>query len=83
MHFYGKFNGIYQEIALQAFHNTLAGMIADVTVADDGQVLVHKVTCAVDCGRVINPKIVEAQIVSGVVFGLTATLKSSINVMEQ
>jgi len=36
--------------------------------------------CAVDCGTVINPKIVEAQLAGGIVFGLTATLKSSVTV---
>jgi CO/xanthine dehydrogenase Mo-binding subunit len=75
-----KAAGIYQGVALQDFHNTPAAMVADVSVADDGQVTVHKVVCAVDCGTVINPKIVEAQLIGGIVFGLTATLKSAITV---
>jgi isoquinoline 1-oxidoreductase beta subunit len=36
--------------------------------------------CAVDCGVVINPKIVEAQMEGGIAFGQTATLKSSITI---
>jgi len=55
-------------------------MVANVSVAGDGQVTVHRVVCAVDCGTVINPKIVEAQMIGGIVFGLTATLKSLITV---
>jgi isoquinoline 1-oxidoreductase subunit beta len=55
-------------------------MVANISVADDGKVTVHKVVCAVDCGMVINPKIVEAQLIGGVVFGLTAALKGSITV---
>lgn len=71
---------ISQGVALQEYHNTPVAMVADISVADDGQVNVHRVVCAVDCGTVINPKIVEAQLVGGIVFGLTATLKSSITV---
>ena len=72
--------GIFQGVALQDFHDTPAAMVADVSVSDKGRVKVHRVVCAVDCGIVINPRIVEAQLVSGVVFGLTATLKSSITI---
>jgi len=72
--------GVYQGVALQEFHDTPAAMVADISVADNGRVKVHRVVCAVDCGTVINPKIVEAQLVGGVIFGLTATLKGSITV---
>jgi CO/xanthine dehydrogenase Mo-binding subunit len=41
-------------------------------------VKVHEVFCAVDCGTVINPAIVKAQISSGIIYGLSATLKSKI-----
>ena len=75
-----KSTGVFQGIALQAFHDTPAAMVADISVADNGGITVHRVVCAVDCGTVINPKIVESQITSGIVFGLTATLKSSITV---
>ncbi|MBI5570129.1 MAG: xanthine dehydrogenase family protein molybdopterin-binding subunit [Desulfomonile tiedjei] len=45
-----------------------------------GQLNVHRVVCAVDCGTVINPKIVEAQMSGAIAFGLTATLKGSITI---
>ncbi|MFW6079275.1 MAG: molybdopterin cofactor-binding domain-containing protein [Gemmatimonadota bacterium] len=41
---------------------------------EDGAIRVHRVWCAVDCGRIVNPALVESQIQSGVVFGLTAAL---------
>ena len=47
-------------------------------MGDDGKVMVDRVVCAVDCGAVVNPDTVEAQMVSGIVYGLTATLKSEI-----
>jgi isoquinoline 1-oxidoreductase beta subunit len=40
------------------------------------------VVCAVDCGRVINPDIVRAQMESGVVYGLSAALKGAITIRE-
>ena len=46
----------------------------------DGEVTVHTVYCALDCGRVVNPDIVAAQIEGGVIFGLTAALYGEITV---
>jgi len=43
---------------------------------------VHRVVCALDCGIAINPKNIESQIRGGIVFGLTATLKGSINIKK-
>jgi isoquinoline 1-oxidoreductase beta subunit len=71
---------VFQGIALHTFHHTPVAMVAEVSVGKGGNVKVHRVVCAVDCGTVINPKIVEAQLIGGVVFGLTATLKSSVTV---
>jgi len=39
---------------------------------------VHRVVCAVDCGRVVNPDTVKAQMEGGIIFGLTAALKDEI-----
>jgi isoquinoline 1-oxidoreductase beta subunit len=39
-----------------------------------GEIKIHKITCVVDCGQMVNPKIVESQIESGIVFGLSAAL---------
>jgi isoquinoline 1-oxidoreductase beta subunit len=50
--------------------------IADVTVSEDGKVRVNRVVCAVDCGKVVNPNNVMAQMESGIAFGLTAALKA-------
>ena len=53
-------------------------IVAEVSVGDDGAVRVHRVVCAIDCGIVINPDIVEAQMEGGIAFGLTAALKGEI-----
>ena len=60
-----------------AFGSYMA-QVAEVSVGADGEVRVHRVVCAVDCGQVVNPDTVVAQIESGVIFGLTAALWNEI-----
>ena len=59
--------------------DTYVAEVAEVTVGKDG-VKVDRVVAAVDCGRVINPNGARAQIEGGIVYGLTATLKSAITI---
>ncbi|MGA8142796.1 MAG: xanthine dehydrogenase family protein molybdopterin-binding subunit [Candidatus Acidiferrales bacterium] len=54
--------------------------VAEVTVANDGTVKVDRVVCAIDCGQVINPDMVKAQVEGGLVFGLTAALFDEITI---
>ena len=70
--------GLSRGIAALDFHDTLLGMIAEVSVTKFGVVKVKRIVCAVDCGVVINPKLVAAQMESGITFGLTATIKGRI-----
>ena len=51
--------------------------VAEVSV-EKGEVRVHRVVAAVDCGRVVNPDTVEAQVESAVVYGLSAALRGEI-----
>jgi len=62
------------------FGVTHVAQVAEVSVAQDGTVWVHRVVCAVDCGTVINPDTVKAQMEGGIVFGLTAALKAGITI---
>ena len=55
---------------------------AEVSVSDKGEVRVHKVVCAVDCGLNVNPNTIEAQMESAIVFGLSATLFSEITIKK-
>ncbi|HEU0291543.1 MAG TPA: molybdopterin cofactor-binding domain-containing protein [Anaerolineales bacterium] len=58
------------------FGVTHVAQVAEVTVDTSGNVRVNRVVCAVDCGKVINPDNVAAQMESGIAFGLTAALKA-------
>jgi isoquinoline 1-oxidoreductase subunit beta len=56
--------------------------IAEVAVDKRGQVRVQRVICAVDCGRIVNPDTVRAQIEGGAIFGITATLYGEITIKQ-
>jgi isoquinoline 1-oxidoreductase beta subunit len=65
-------------IATHFSFDSYVAQVAEVSVDSDGTVHVHRVVAAVDCGRVVNPDTVKAQIEGGIVFGLTAALKTEI-----
>ncbi len=65
--------GRHQGIALMEGYGTYLAQVAEISI-DAGRLKVHRICCAVDCGRMVNPAIVESQIESGIVFGLTAAL---------
>lgn len=51
--------------------------IAEVSVANNN-IIVHRITCVVDCGLAVNPAIVRAQMESGIIYGLSAALVGEI-----
>jgi isoquinoline 1-oxidoreductase beta subunit len=65
-------------VALQFVFASYMAFVAEVEVAGNGSVRVRRVVCAVDCGTVVNPDTVQAQIQSGVIFGITAALYGEI-----
>jgi isoquinoline 1-oxidoreductase subunit beta len=66
-------------VALGSNVGSFNAMVAEVAVAN-GKVRVEKVVCAMDCGQIINPHILRQQIESGVIYGLSATLKGQITI---
>ena len=69
----GRFQGVAVGVGAGAF----VAQIAEVSVTK-GNVHVHRVVCAFDCGQVINPAILNQQIEGGIIFGLAAALKGEI-----
>ena len=63
-----------------AVHESFGSIVAEVAEVsvEDGRIRVHAVTCAVDCGTVVNPLGIEAQMQSSVAYGLTAALYGKI-----
>jgi isoquinoline 1-oxidoreductase/isoquinoline 1-oxidoreductase beta subunit len=66
--------------AHQSF-GTYVAQLAEVSV-ENGEIRVHKVTCAVDCGQVVNPVIVRDQMAGAVIFGLTAALYGEVTIKD-
>jgi isoquinoline 1-oxidoreductase subunit beta len=67
-------------IALWQFGETFVAQVAEVSVGSDGEVRVHRVVCAADCGILVNPATVEAQMQGSIVYGLTAALHGEITI---
>ncbi|BBA68752.1 xanthine dehydrogenase family protein molybdopterin-binding subunit [Geobacter sulfurreducens] len=65
-------------IAVHESFGSFIAQVAEVSLSGDGQVKVHRVVCAVDCGRIVNPDTIEAQMESGITFGLSAALHGAI-----
>ena len=65
--------------ACSTFFDSYAAMATEVCFDKNNKLNINKITCAIDCGFALNPSMIKAQIESGVVFALSAMLKSSIN----
>jgi isoquinoline 1-oxidoreductase beta subunit len=66
-------------IAVAEAFGTYVAEVAEVSI-DRGAVRVHRITCAVDCGIMVNPDSIRAQMEGAIVYGLTAALKGKITV---
>jgi isoquinoline 1-oxidoreductase subunit beta len=71
--------GHFRGLAMRESFGTFAAEAAEVSI-EQGRPRVHRVVAAVDCGRVVNPLTVEAQIASGIIYGLTAALHGEITI---
>jgi isoquinoline 1-oxidoreductase beta subunit len=69
-------------VSVQFAFATYMAQVAEVEVAKDGAVRVRRVVCAVDCGTVVNPDTVRAQIQSAIMFGVTAALYGAITLKD-
>jgi isoquinoline 1-oxidoreductase beta subunit len=69
-------------LAIHESFGTIVGEIAEVAVSPKGEVRVERVVVAVDSGHVVNPRTVEMQMESGVIYGLTAALYGEITIKE-
>jgi isoquinoline 1-oxidoreductase beta subunit len=70
-------------IACNVYHGrTVIAQAADVSVGDSGDVRVHRIVSAVDCGIVVNPLGLEGQVESGVAWGLSYALKGAITIQQ-
>lgn len=74
--------GIFRGIAVFKSFRSYVAQVAEVSVSNSGELRVHRMVCAVDCGMVVNPDGIQAQMEGAVAFALTATLKGKITIKE-
>jgi len=69
-------------LAMHASFESIVAQVAEVSLTPDAAIRVHRVVCALDCGQPVNPMGIEAQVQSGIAFGLGAALHSAITFRE-
>src|SRR4029077_8824598 len=74
--------GVGRGIATHFSFDSYVAQVVEASLEKGGAVRVHRVVCALDCGLVINPDTVRAQIEGGIIFGLTAALKTEITLKD-
>ena len=67
-------------IALHESFDSIVAQVAEVSLSN-GQIRVHRVVCAIDCGTVVNPGTVAQQVESSVIYGLSAALFGKIDIV--
>lgn len=65
-------------VSMQVAWGTFMAQVAEVEITAEGEAKVRRVVCAVDCGQMINPQTVRAQVEGGIIFGLSATIQGEI-----
>jgi isoquinoline 1-oxidoreductase beta subunit len=74
--------GIGRGVSVQNVFGSHLAQVAEVEVAKDGTVRVRRVVAAIDCGIVVNPDTVRAQIESATIFGISAALYGEITLKD-
>lgn len=74
--------GIFRGIAVHESFASYVAQVAEVSVGKDGWPKVHRIVCAIDCGQVVNPDTVKAQMESCIIFGLTAAFYGEITLKD-
>ncbi|MEI7446245.1 MAG: molybdopterin cofactor-binding domain-containing protein [Burkholderiales bacterium] len=69
-------------LALHESFGATVAQVAEVSVAADGTIRVHRVTCAIDCGVPVNPDGIAQQLEGSVVFGLSAALNGRVDIEQ-
>lgn len=79
----GAFSAVSEDhigrgIAIHKSFGSLVAEVVEVEAPSIEQVTVKRVTCVIDCGRVVNPDIIKAQMESAIIFGLSAALHGQV-----
>jgi isoquinoline 1-oxidoreductase beta subunit len=75
-------SGVFRGIAINEACDSICAQVVEASVSDAGDVRVHRVISAIDCGHVVNPLTVELQTQGAIVFALTAALYGEITIAD-
>jgi isoquinoline 1-oxidoreductase beta subunit len=66
--------GVYRGLSQHMGYGSYVAACAEVSVSKEGQVKIHRIVAATDCGYAVNPALIERQVAGSFAFGLSATL---------
>ncbi|MDO8906388.1 xanthine dehydrogenase family protein molybdopterin-binding subunit [Hydrogenophaga sp.] len=69
-------------VALHESFGSIVAQVAEVSLRPDNSIRVHEVWCVIDCGLAVNPQLIEQQLESGIVYGLSAALHGEIHIVN-
>jgi isoquinoline 1-oxidoreductase beta subunit len=69
-------------VALHQSFGSVVAQVAEVSLAPDKVIRVHRVFCVIDCGFAVNPNLLRQQMESAIVFGLSAALYGEITIVN-
>ncbi len=70
--------GHYHGVAVHESFRSFVAQIVEVSKNDKGAIKAVKVTCALDCGIVVNPDVVKAQMEGGIGYGLGSAMRNEV-----
>jgi isoquinoline 1-oxidoreductase beta subunit len=74
--------GVFRGIAVNQANASFCAQVVEASVDPKGDVRVHRVVSAIDCGHVVDPRTIELQTESAIAFALTAALYGVINIQN-
>ena len=74
--------GRHLGMAVHESFGSVVGQVVELSVQQTNTVTLHRIWCAVDCGLVVNPDTVNAQMESGIVYGLSAATQARITLKD-
>jgi isoquinoline 1-oxidoreductase subunit beta len=74
--------GVHRGIAQFMGYGSYSAAVAEASVSPQGKVKIHRMVLALDCGHVVNPGQVAAQVEGSVAYGLSATLYGECRVQD-
>jgi isoquinoline 1-oxidoreductase beta subunit len=75
-------NGVFRGIAQQMGLGSYVAAAAEISVADNNRIKVHRIVAAIDPGTAVNPAQIERQVAGSFVFGLSGLFYGGCTVMD-